>query len=105
MAIQTQSSDENLELLAKAFATLSECTNQLVSAKVRFDPDALDLALNFIGRKFFFTAPGTRGWQRDQFEHWIQDAPDACRTLINRSYGRTVTRRDVALLFKAPPPE
>jgi hypothetical protein len=72
---------------------------------MRFDPDALDLALNLIGQRFFFTSPPKRDWQRAQFEHWIQDGPDACRTLINQSYERTVTKKDVALLFKAPPPE
>jgi hypothetical protein len=105
MVTQSESADQNLELLAKAFETLAVCTNRLVKAGVRFEPAALDLALNYIGRRFFFATPERRAWQEDQYRHWIQDAPNVCQNLIDASYRRTVTKNDVALLFKAPPPD
>jgi hypothetical protein len=104
MASQTESADENLKLLAKVFETLSECTNELVEAGVEFEPEALDLALNQIGQRFFFANPGNLAWRKDQYQHWIQDAPDVSKSLVNRFNRGPVTKFEVALLFKAPPP-
>jgi len=97
--------DQNLELLARAFETLAVCTNRLADAGVRFEPDALDLALNYIGRRLFFSTPERRAWQADQYRHLIDDAPSVVEQLIERSDRGVLTRNEVALLFKAPPPE
>ena len=105
MATENESADRRLELLAQTFETLALCANELRAARARFDPSALDMALNFIGARFFFATPEKEKWQEDQYRHWIQDAPIACQKLIEISRGRTITRRDVALMFKAPPPD
>jgi hypothetical protein len=104
MATENESADRRLELLAQAFETLALCAKELTSARVKFEPSALDMALNFIGVRFFFSTPERKEWQEEQYRHWIQDAPIACQKLIEMSRGRTITRHDVALMFKAPPP-
>ena len=107
MANENVPDNDRLILLAGVFDVLASSTKRLMSVGVQFEPSALDAALNMIGARLFFSNPDRRGWQRQEFRHWIKDGTAECEKLIEISRGgaKTLTTRDVGLVFKAPPPE